>query len=608
MSLKIIKTSKTVVDAKSIEEGLSQVKALAKASEGQELSITLELHGDRYHLKEPVLFSAEKDPCLSSVRLTLKGSDVSLPIISGARYFYNDRFEKVEGKPYYKYQLDKDENGEYPLFREFFVDRKRIPMAKSEYLIHPFPRPPKEQRGEKENLRGLYMPIEAVEKLASENLSSAELHMLLEWEHKAYRILGVDLTATKEEGGKTYALVELDEEFAHYAQQPVNEYLTTKNRRCYICNSLAFIEPGSFVYDYNNGIAYYYPAEGYNIVAHTQEYPVLENLLMFEGLRGLTLENLCFTATTSKHLCKNGYNAGQANVLGARLQNAAVFTRNMRGFTATNCSFEELGGNGLLMLDANIDIRIEKCRFENVGMSGIFIGNANASLSAWEDPQNRNIDIHIVNNYMHHIAYDYPTACAFYISLVDGLEFTHNTIRDVAYSALSAGWNWCQVPYSLGEKVNVRDADIAFNFFEDYMMVLEDGGATYVNGGNCSVKTARLFNKIHDNYAVCHQMRDRARYGYYMDGAASNWECYHNVVINANLPVFAQPHPQSLSCHVHIRDIYANTPYEWYMGAPASLAARDVVVTDYHLEESEEVILNKHPEALAIKEKAGCCL
>ncbi|MBQ9130551.1 MAG: hypothetical protein IJX59_07315, partial [Clostridia bacterium] len=147
-----------------------------------------------------------------------------------------------------------------------------------------------------------------------------------------------------------------------------------------------------------------------------------------------------------------------------------------------------------------------------------------------------------------------------------------------------------------------RDAEIAFNYFEDYMMVLEDGGATYVNGGNCNPEDARLINSIHDNYAVCHEKRSRARYGYYMDGAASNWDCYHNVVINANHPIFAQPHPQSTSHHVHCHDIYSNTPY----GEGMFYTERDNLVWDYHDKaKTEEELFAMYPAAVEIKKNAG---
>ena len=148
----------------------------------------------------------------------------------------------------------------------------------------------------------------------------------------------------------------------------------------------------------------------------------------------------------------------------------------------------------------------------------------------------------------------------------------------------------------------MRDADISFNYFEDYMTLLHDGGATYVNGGNCRWGDGRMLNVIHDNYAVCHEMRSRARYGYYMDGAASHWDCYHNVVINANNPIFAQPHNVSTSLHVHCHDIYSNTPYRDGM----FFTERDNLVWDYYDKaETEEELLAMYPAAVEIKKNAG---
>jgi hypothetical protein len=87
-----------------------------------------------------------------------------------------------------------------------------------------------------------------------------------------------------------------------------------------------------------------------------------------------------------------------------------------------------------------------------------------------------------------------------------------------------------------------------------------------------------------------------------MDGAASNWDCYHNVVINANHPIFAQPHPQSTSHHVHCHDIYSNTPY----GEGMFYTERDNLVWEYYDDaKTEEAMIAKYPAVSEIKKNAG---
>ena len=615
MNIQLSNIKKTGFAPQNLSTLADEIKEMAKsATAAAPLELEVVLDDNRFNLSAPFVLSAEETPELANVRLTIRGAESKKPLICAQRYFYNDKFEAVEGKPYFKYQLPQSEDGTYPIFREMYVDGVRVPMSKSEEMVYPF-LVPKVLEKEEDCHEGLFLPKEVVERFVSEDIETTELQFNLEWEHKIFRIIGVDFSQTREEGGKTYVLVKMGDEFRTFAGRRA-AYLTTKGRKCAIWNSRVFLTPGSFTYNYKTGVLYFYPAEGFDIFHHTHEYPILNNLFIFEGLEGLTLENLSFKGITTSHASENGYLAGQSGVVGgyktyrSRITDAAVYTRNMKHFTVKDCAFAQLGAYGILMLDRSVGVRIEGCYFDNIGMSAICVGNPVSSIAtSWPNPENQTINLVVTNNYMRHIGYEFPTSCAFYVALVDVLEFTHNTVIDVPYSVLSAGWNWRQVPYFLGESVNVRDAEIAYNYFEDYMMVLEDGGATYVNGGNCNPEDATLINCIHDNYSVCHSMRSRARYGYYMDGAASNWDCYHNVMINANLPIFVQPHPQALSCHCHVRDTYSNTPYEWYFGEKTACTSRDVVVKGFYMDgKTEEEMLEIYPDVRSIKENAGCKL
>ncbi|MBQ9130552.1 MAG: right-handed parallel beta-helix repeat-containing protein, partial [Clostridia bacterium] len=461
MGIRIINTQKTAVTAKDLTEGLAQIKELAKTATAESpLEVSLILDADRYHLSAPIELSAEKEPALANVRLTIKGKDGMTPKLSGAWYFYHDKFEAVKGKPYYKYQLEKGADKKYPQFREMMVDRRRIEMAKSDFYLYPFSALHRDEADEATFQRGLFAPLDMAKALAKDKTKSKELQILLEWEHRIFRITGVDLETVRTCDGKEYALLELDEEYRTFVKEGRFSLLDLKGRRFFVTNSLAFLKEDTFVYDYKRGTAYYYPGKQMDIVHHTQEYCLLEQLLVLEGLEGLTLENLAFVGTTSKHVCENGYTAGQANAVRTAGKNGvffrhlpvgAVCTRNMRSFTVKNCTFTDIGGNAILMQDKSTGVFIEHCRFERIGMSAAVIGNAANQISAWENPDNRNIAIHFNHNYIRHVAHDYPAACAFYTALVDGIEFTHNTVIDVGYSCFSAGWNWVQVPYAYGE-------------------------------------------------------------------------------------------------------------------------------------------------------------
>ena len=137
------------------------------------------------------------------------------------------------------------------------------------------------------------------------------------------------------------------------------------------------------------------------------------------------------------------------------------------------------------------------------------------------------------------------------------------------------------------------------------MRMLRDGGAIYVLGGNANQKTKpERFNRMHHNFALLDVLvKEGAKYGYYCDGASSNWDVSESVVINVDgMPIFSQPHPEALTYHNHFSNIYSTTTRH-----PSShVPERDVVTKDYYLvKEGADALFEKYPEAIKIRENAG---
>jgi hypothetical protein len=277
----------------------------------------------------------------------------------------------------------------------------------------------------------------------------------------------------------------------------------------------------------------------------------------------------------------------------------------MRGFTVAECSFRDLGGNGVQVIDFSAATTVKDSRFEGLAMSGVLIGNPSGN---WETPKNRTFNARVENNLFHHIGYEFPSSVCIYFGQVDGVKILCNTVEDCAYSAVSVGWSWSPADFLRGERVNIRDAEIAYNYFHNYMQLLKDGGAVYVLGGNADKAVcADLFNRMHDNFAlVDERVNIYGKYGYYCDGASSNWEISHSVVLNTEqMPIFSQYHPQALSYHNHFTEIWTNTlPH-----SSTHFPSRDVRAANcIHDNLTPEEFLTKHPEAKAIRDAAGSTL
>lgn len=608
MAITVRKITKEKQSANTFAEVKEMVlAAAAEASAENIIDVDATLGQGEYVLDAPVEFSAEENPNLAFVNLTLRPESGMRPVIHSLVRIDNRAFKPVEGKPYFVYQFPKGEDGKYPVFRELYDGKGMLAMAQSKVFVHPFGFADRPNRKNPENHKGLYLPEDLVRTLASEDLSGSELTMRVEWEFDTLRVTGVDFKDTKEHDGKKYVLVKFNpDEFTDFVLS-TNGCLDIGGREAYFANSPAFLtEPNTYTYDCVTGKLYYLPAEGMKCEWINFRYPVLENMLIFRGLNNLTIEGLTFTGVTSKFICERGYSCGQANWerrVGGKLQHSAVTTYNVRNFTLRGCVFRDIGCNGLLMTDRSVKVHIYDNRFTNIGMTALSIGNPT---TAWEDPKNQNIDINVVNNYFYNIGYEYPASVAFYMGMVDGLRLCHNTMDRTAYSAVSVGWGWSPVGFELGEKVNVRDADISYNRITNFMDILRDGAAIYVLGANCTSDLGGQFNFMHDNFAYREVKGDGSKRGYYMDGSASNWECYNNVIGGTGLPLFSQFHVSSqFTHHNYLHDIYSADKIDEGNHAPW----RDTILGEYYeVLDDIDLLCETYPEAAAIRDAAGCDL
>ena len=609
MAISITKIQKERnTDNKTLPEIREAILAAAREAAAAERhdELVIELPQGEHLLSEPFVLSAKENPELSSVSITLRAAHSMRPAVHSRVAIDGRAFVPVEGKPYFRYQFEKGEDGKYPLFHDLYLDGKKIPMASSPIFRTPNGLTNEERKGIVAR-EGMYLPLEMAERLADSEISGTELGVYIEWEFAFVHVESVDLACVKEFGDKKYALARIRPGEMMRLAKGCHPILDIACRETFLRNTTAYLtEPNTYAYDSENGLLYFIPEIREHMKWARLSYPTLETLFILEGLSDFTLEGIRFTGTTSKFISENGYISGQANYEKqvGRLRHAAVCTSNMRGFTVRDCTFRDLGGNGLLMTDRSVKVHLYDNRFENIAMSALSVGNPTTE---WENESNRNYGISIINNRFERIGYEYPSALCMYVGIVDGLKILHNTVEGCAYSAISVGWGWDVVGYELGAKVNVRDADIAFNKFHNFMDVLRDGAAIYVLGANCHESNSRRFNFMHDNYASLDNIRDASKRGYYMDGAASNWEVYHNVIDNCALPVFSQFHvSEQFTHHNYIYDIYSTTPIDKGNHAPY----RDTILGECYevTEGGVDALIEAYPVVAEIRDLAGCDL
>ena len=111
--------------AKTMADVKQEILAVAEAASAENvIDVVAELDQGVYVLDEPFVLSAEEHPSLAYVNLTLKAAVGMRPVVTSWKSI-TEEYLPVEGKPYFQCQLEKDENGEYPRFRD---------LSKSPYL------------------------------------------------------------------------------------------------------------------------------------------------------------------------------------------------------------------------------------------------------------------------------------------------------------------------------------------------------------------------------------------------------------------------------------------------------------------------------------------
>ena len=561
------------------------------------LRAELLLDAGEYVLTEPLVFSQKEEDGLWRTALSIS-CEQGRALFTSKKVLRAEDFEKV-GKNYV-YRVPRDASGAYPRLRDFYVDGRRVPMCSTGIYTHAFTFSEENGRDNRENLEGIYVPEEAAELLQGEELGALEITMHVEWEFFIMHVLGVDRSRTRqdENGGRHVLLrIKPDELYAYVTR--MNGYLTPKNREFFFRNSPCFMCEDSFCYDAETGVLCYRPRGEF---AGELSVATLEKLLCFEGMDGIYLKNLDFTGATDKYTCARGFLSHQACVekrLENKVEEAAVFGRDVRRLSVDSCKFYELGTNGILLVGELAMIYVRSSKFDGIGMSAVSVGNPTR---ASREKRNCSFDVRVENNCLRRIAYDFPTAPAIDIFRVDGVSICRNSIEHCAYSGISVGWEWGLVRYALGEVVNIRDAEIAYNRVLHHMNVLRDGGAIYVVGSNCTRENTRFFNFMHDNFAYRTSIKRTVR-GYYLDGSSSNWHVYDNVVSGAQRPAFAQFIVEAQYTHNNLVErTYTTEP----MDAENHCPGRNTIFRDTYTEQSIGELFEKYPRAREIFEASGC--
>ena len=213
------------------------------------------------------------------------------------------------------------------------------------------------------------------------------------------------------------------------------------------------------------------------------------------------------------------------------IPNAAVYGENCRNITFDHCRFTEIGNDAIYFRKYTRNLVVTDSSFDGIGSAAVRVGSPHM---VWDEEKDAAEHIRIENNVVCGAGLTYTSSAAFYISRAFYVSICHNTIRDTAYSAISVGWTWGIQNDPFPENKQLAYVEIAYNFIDNFMYCMRDGGAIYTLGGNAPHDYAPYLNTIHHNYMIVRETTGEALVGYrtiYHDQGSSHWHDYDNVIL-----------------------------------------------------------------------------
>ncbi len=277
---------------------------------------------------------------------------------------------------------------------------------------------------------------------------------------------------------------------------------------CHFENSKAFLDTyGEWYYDDTEKVIYYLPFDFESLDNTTVRLPKTELLISSVGLLSKKIENVVIEGVNFKYTantCVDGNIGGQGNAnanintmrvnggFGHSRPVAALYFENVSNVKLSGNIFECIGGGAIDILSGANDVSIEKNLFNAIGGNGVLAGTLNFDINIMITADTRvyNNRINTVSNYFNDIGWqEYGGVAVIYTYAADS-KINYNTIDNVKYSGISAGWGWdtTATPYDF-----TKNYEIAYNRISNTMNFLSDGGSIYTIG-------VQEGTSIHDNY------------------------------------------------------------------------------------------------------------
>ncbi len=246
-------------------------------------------------------------------------------------------------------------------------------------------------------------------------------------------------------------------------------------------------EPGEWYLDREGDRIYYMPMEGQDMENADAVLGRLEELIRFEGtpdapVEHIALRDLTFSHTTwlfadnpdgllgfGQNVVKNATSGGDNLTLSL----SAVYGEYLDHMEVSGVRFLHLGNNALHYSDGTKNTQIVRNRVEDIGGGGIYLGNISKVEETPEGLKKLVENNVIEDNVVRDVGLTYKSADGIFTGPVARTRVEHNTIVNVPYNGICMGHGTINQPI-------FTDNSIAYNYIENTMHTLFDGGGIYI--------------------------------------------------------------------------------------------------------------------------------
>jgi hypothetical protein len=205
--------------------------------------------------------------------------------------------------------------------------------------------------------------------------------------------------------------------------------------------------PGEWFYDKSTGNLYFYPPNGTKLNSSTVEAACLEELIKVTGNSSGKVKHLTFSGFTFTHVKRTLFSRPFEGLLRgdwAIVRAGAIYLQDAENITVKNCTFDQVGGNGVFISGYNRDHLIDNNVFIDTGATCVqVVGLMSACRypSTWSNNRTDVADtaagpftddypknITISSNYMFNMGRFEKQSAGVNISMSQSVTVQHNTI------------------------------------------------------------------------------------------------------------------------------------------------------------------------------------